>query len=74
MYIPRSIEKIEKNAFLGCDNLKVLVGTTVEEEYLKVAGDWASKVTIDSVGNEKLLDVVLLKRACLGSSEYVEIN
>ena len=69
-----TIEKIEKNAFLGCDNLKVLVGTSVQEEYLNVASDWASKVVIDSVGNERLLDVVLLKRACLGSSEYVEIN
>lgn len=74
MYIPRTIEKIEKNAFLGCDNLKVLVSTSVQEEYLNVASDWASKVVIDSVGNERLLDVVLLKRACLGSSEYVEIN
>ncbi len=74
MYIPRSIKSIEKNAFLGCDNIKVLVNTTKVEDYLKIASEWANTTQINTEGNEKLLDVILLKRACLGSSEYVEIN
>ena len=74
MYIPRTLEKIEKNAFVGCDNLKVLVSTKVSEDYIEVATEWSKNVELDTLGNENLLDVVLLKRACLGSSEYVEIN
>ena len=73
VYIPSTLTSIEKNAFLGCDNIKVLIFYKIETDYLSMASEWAKRVEIDTVGNETLLDVILLKKACLGSSDYVDM-
>ena len=73
MYIPKTVQVIEKNAFAGCDNLKVFLIHKIETDYLKTANEWASTAKIENEGNENLLDVILLKKACLGSSDYVDM-
>lgn len=74
IYIPRTIEVIEENAFKNCENIKVTVTYENDEDYNLVAREWLDIVLIEKAGNENLRDVVMLKRASLGSSKYVEIN
>lgn len=74
LYIPKSIKSIEKNAFFGCDNLKVQVSNKIGTDYLKSANEWLKSAKIDTEGNEYLLDVILLKKACIGSSDYVDMT
>ena len=73
VYIPSTVASIEKNAFLGCDNIKVLITHKIETDYLSIATGWASSAVIEKEGNENLLDVILLKKACMGSSDYVDM-
>ncbi len=74
IYLPRTIEVIEQNAFLNCDNVKVTLSYAPNEDYDLVAKEWLDNVLIEKQGNENLRDVILLKRASLGSSKYVEID
>ena len=74
VYIPRTIEVIEENAFADCDNVKVTIVTNKDEDYDTVAREWLDKVIIEKTGNENLRDVIMLKRASLGSSKYVEFE
>lgn len=74
IYLPRTIEVIEKNAFAGCENVKVTINYSSSEDYDLVVREWLDIVLIEKAGNENLRDVVMLKRASLGSSKYVEIE
>ena len=74
IYIPRTIEVIEENAFAGCDNVKVTLSYESSENYDLVVREWLDIVVIEKAGNENLRDVIMLKRASLGSSKYVEID
>ena len=74
IYIPRTIEVIEQNAFAGCDNVKVTIDITKDEVYDTVAREWLDTVIIEKTGNENLRDVIMLKRASLGSSKYVDFE
>lgn len=74
IYIPRTIEVIEENAFYNCENVKVTLTFAANEDYDLVAKEWLDIVVIEKTGNENLRDVVLLKRASLGSSKYVELD
>lgn len=74
IFIPRTIEVIEKNAFKNCDNVKVLLSTENGENYEAIAREWLDNALIEKTGNENLRDVIMLKRASLGSSKYVELD
>ena len=74
IYIPRTIEVIEQNAFARCDNIKVTLSYEESEDYDAVVREWLDTVLIDKTGNENLRNVIMLKRASLGSSKYVEID
>ncbi len=74
IYIPRTIEVIEENAFARCDNVKVTLSYEAGEDYDLVVREWLDTVLIEKTGNENLRDVIMLKRASLGSSKYVEID
>ena len=74
VYLPSSIKFVGKNAFLGCDNIKVVYDVSSNEDYIAKATEWLKGVTIEKTGNEHFIDVILRKRPTFNSSEYVQIE
>lgn len=74
VYLPNSITYIGENAFKNCSNIKVVLETKSNDDYLKLAGEWLENVVVEETGNEYFEDVVLLVRPTFDSSEYVQID
>ena len=73
VYLSNSIKFVGKNAFLGCDNVKVVYNVSSNENYVAKTTEWLEGVTIEKTGNEYFVDVILRKRATFNSSLYVQI-
>ena len=74
VYLPNTITYIGENAFSYCANVKVVLDTKSNDDYLKLATEWLETVEIEKEGNDYLEDVVLLKRPTFDSSEFVQIE
>ncbi len=74
VYLSDSIEYIGRNAFYGCQNVKVVFSVSSNDDYIAKTTEWLEKVIIESEGNQYFEDVVLRKRPAFNSSEYVQID
>ena len=74
VYLSDSIKFIGKNAFLGCDNVKVVYSTSSNDDYIAKATEWLKGVTVETAGNEHFIDVILRKRPTFNASLYVQIE
>lgn len=74
VYLPDTITYIGENAFKNCSNIKVVLNTDSNDNYLKLATEWLESVEVEEAGNEYFEEVVLLIRPTFDSSEYVQID
>ena len=65
--LPQTLREIKANAFDNCVN----VGIAVNLRDMSKLNEWGNALTISSVGNEHVLDVILNKRPKIGWGEYV---
>lgn len=70
LYIPKTVKYIGDNAFNRCRNIKVSIYSSYTEEDINEITRWLQGVEISSVGNDDLVDVLLLKKPAIGSSYY----
>lgn len=74
VYLSDNLKFIGKNAFYGCENIKVVYNAKTNDNYIEKATEWLNGVTIEETGNEHFRDVILRIRPTFNSSPYVQIE